>query len=52
MQVMTVLPQENLNAIPEAALDAENAGFDMIASMENRYDPFLPLAVSAVSTKK
>ena len=30
----------------------ENAGFDMIASMENRYDPFLPLAVSAVSTKK
>ena len=52
MQVMTVLPQENLNTIPSAALDAENAGFDMIASMENRYDPFLPLAVSAVSTKK
>ena len=52
MQVMTVLPQENLNIIPSAALDAENAGFDMIASMENRYDPFLPIAVSAVSAKK
>ena len=43
---------KNLNIIPSAALDAENAGFDMIASMENRYDPFLPIAVSAVSTKK
>ncbi len=52
MHVMTVLPQENLNTIPSAALDAENDGFDMIASMENRYDPFLPIAVSAVSTKK
>ncbi len=52
MQVMKILPQQNLNTIPKAALDAENNGFDMIASMENRYDPFLPLGISVVSTKK
>ena len=52
MQVMTTLPQENLNCVPSAALAAENVGFDMLATMENRYEPFLPLAVAAVSTKK
>ena len=51
MQVMTTLPQENLNEVPGAARDAENAGFDMVATMENRYEPFLPLAVAAISTE-
>ena len=35
-QVMTTLPQENLNELPNAARDAENAGFNMVATMENR----------------
>ena len=52
MQVMTTLPQEDLNAVPEAARAAEAAGFDLIATMENRYEPFMPLAVSAISTKR
>ena len=52
MQVMTTLPQENLNYVPSAALAAENVGFDMLATMENRYEPFLPLAVAAVAQKK
>lgn len=52
MQVMTTLPQENLNAVPEAAREAERVGFDMIATMENRYEPFMPLAVSAISTER
>ena len=51
MQVMTTLPQENLNEVPDAARDAENAGFDMVATMENRHEPFLPLAVAAISTE-
>ena len=36
MQVMTTLPQENLNDVPQAARNAEMAGFDMVATMENR----------------
>ena len=51
MQVMTTLPQENLNAVPDAARKAEAAGFDMIATMENRYEPFMPLAAAAISTE-
>ena len=51
MQVMTTLPQDNLNDVPEAAREAEIAGFDMVATMENRYEPFMPLAVAAISTK-
>tara|TARA_B100000212_G_scaffold107425_1_gene79789 strand:- start:1298 stop:1633 length:336 start_codon:yes stop_codon:yes gene_type:complete len=52
MQVMTTLPQENLNIVPSAAKAAEDMGFDMLATMENKYEPFLPLAVAAVNTKK
>ena len=52
MQVMTTLPQENLNSVPAAAQAAEDTGFDMLATMENRYEPFLPLGVAAVCTKK
>ena len=52
MQVMTTLPQEDLNVVPAAARAAERDGFDMIATMENRYEPFMPLAVSAISTER
>ena len=51
MQVMTTLPQENLNDVPRAARNAEMVGFDMVATMENRYEPFMPLAAAAISTK-
>ena len=51
MQVMTTLPQENLNDVPQAARNAEMVGFDMVATMENRYEPFMPLAAAAISTK-
>jgi probable F420-dependent oxidoreductase len=49
---MTTLPQEDLNTVPDAARAAERAGFDLIATMENRYEPFMPLAVSAISTER
>ena len=52
MQIMTTLPQEDLNTVPDAARAAERAGFDLIATMENRYEPFMPLAVSAISTER
>ena len=52
MQVMTTLPQHDLNGVPAAALDAEAAGFDLVCTMENRYEPFLALGVSAVATER
>lgn len=50
MKVLTTLPQADLNEIPNAARTAEAAGFDSIATMENRHDPFLSLGVAAVNT--
>lgn len=50
MQIMTTLPQSDLNTVPGAAKEAELTGFDMVATMENRYEPFMPLAVAAIST--
>ena len=35
-----------------AAKAAEEAGFDMVCTMENRHDPFLALGVAAVATEK
>ncbi len=52
MQIMTTLPQGDLNEVAAAARAAEQAGFDMAATMENRHEPFMPLAVAAVSTSK
>ncbi|MEH6610636.1 MAG: TIGR03617 family F420-dependent LLM class oxidoreductase [Halioglobus sp.] len=52
MQVMTVLPQQDLNNAQQSAQDAELAGYDQISSMENRHEPFMPLGVAAISTRK
>ncbi|MCH9673218.1 MAG: TIGR03617 family F420-dependent LLM class oxidoreductase [Gammaproteobacteria bacterium] len=52
MKVLTTLPQQDLNEVASAAQAAEAAGFDYLATMENRYDPFLALGVAAVSTQK
>ena len=52
MKVLQTLPQNDLNEIPAAAQAAEDAGFDMVCTMENRHDPFLSLGVAAVTTEK
>ena len=52
MQVMTVLPQEDLRGIEQSTQAAELAGYYQISSMENRYDPLLPLGIAAVASKK
>src|SRR5262245_9328576 len=51
MRILTQLPQEDLPAVPAAARAAESAGFDGLTTSENRHDPFLALALAAVSTE-
>ena len=50
--VYTTLPQDNLNKVNSSAIQYEKEGFDGLLSMENAHDPFLPLAISSVVTKK
>ena len=51
MRVLTTIDQSNLTACGPAASAAEAAGFDGIMTLENRHDPFLPLAVAATTTR-
>ena len=51
MRVATTLPQQDLNLVPEAARRIEAMGYDGVATQDNRFGPFLPLAVAAVSTE-
>ena len=50
MRVFTVLPQANLQNVAAAAAALEQAGYEGAATMENRYEPFLALAVAATAT--
>ena len=52
MRVLTTIPQDNLRKVPEAARAVEASGYTGIISMENRHDPFLPLAVAATVTER
>ena len=52
MKLLTTLPQGDLNAVPDAVAAAERAGFDAVITQENRNDPFLSLAVAAVSSQR
>ena len=52
MRVVTTLPQTNLHHAVAAAQAAEEIGYDGVITMENAHDPFMPLAVSAVSTER
>ena len=51
MRLFTVLPQDNLRHVGPAAQALEAAGFDAAMSMENKHEPFLPLAVAATTTE-
>ena len=51
MKVGTTLPQQDLNLVPQAAKRLEEMGYNGVATQENRYGPFLPLAVAAVHTE-
>lgn len=52
MKVVTTLPQNDLRKVPEAARAIEDQGFDGVVTLENRHNPFLPLAVAAVHTER
>ena len=52
MRVLSALPQHDLTEVPAAARAAEAAGYDGLLTMENQNEPFLALAVAAVSTQR
>jgi probable F420-dependent oxidoreductase len=52
MRVFTTVPQQDLRAVGAAARAAEAAGYDGIATMENKHDPFLPLAIAATQSER
>ena len=52
MKIFTGVPAEALQAIPGKATAIDDAGFSGISTQENRHNPFLPLAVAAVHTKR
>ena len=51
MEVYTTIDQKNLNVAQSSAIGAETLGFDGIYTLENKHDPFLPLASALVATK-
>ncbi|MGI9408860.1 MAG: LLM class flavin-dependent oxidoreductase, partial [Hyphomicrobiaceae bacterium] len=51
MKIIQTLPQSDLRSVPEAAQQAEDAGFDMLMTMENKHEPFLALGIAALATK-
>ena len=52
MRVLTILPQDNLQSAGTNAAAIEEAGYDGLVTMENKHEPFLPLAVAATTTEK
>ena len=52
MKVTTGVPLQDLRKVPGAIARVEAAGYDGITTQENRQDPFLPLAVAAVNSKR
>src|SRR6476646_11199420 len=52
MRVFTTLPQEDLRKVAQAARAIEAEGYDGVASMENKHDPFLSLAVAGAATER
>jgi probable F420-dependent oxidoreductase len=52
MQIYTTLIQSDLCKVPDDIRRIEAAGYDGISTQENRHDPFLPLGVAAVHSKR
>jgi probable F420-dependent oxidoreductase len=52
MRIEAFMPQGSFQAAREAAVLAEQAGFDSFASPEIAHDPFMPLALCATATQR
>ena len=51
MEVFTTIDQKNLNLASSSALGAETLGFNGIYTLENKHDPYLPLASATITTE-
>lgn len=52
MRVATTIPQADLRRVEAAARAAERDGYGVVYALENKHDPFLPLAIAATTTEK
>lgn len=52
MKIIAPLANHDLNGVPGVASSVEAAGFDGLTVAENAHNPFLPLAVAAVNTRR
>jgi probable F420-dependent oxidoreductase len=52
MRIVTTVPQHDLRTTASAARALEARGFDGLVTLENRHDPFLPLAAAALATTR
>lgn len=52
MRVATTVPQDDLRKVKAAAHGVERDGYHIVTTMENKHDPFLPLAIAAVETER
>ncbi|MFV0296266.1 MAG: TIGR03617 family F420-dependent LLM class oxidoreductase [Hyphomicrobiaceae bacterium] len=52
MRISCVLPQDDLRKVKTAAKAAEEAGYAILTTAENKHDPFLPHAIAAVETER
>jgi probable F420-dependent oxidoreductase len=52
MRLVTGVPNDDLNKVAASVQRSETSGYDIVTTQENRHDPFLPLAVAAVSTER
>jgi probable F420-dependent oxidoreductase len=52
MRIAASVPQDDLRKVKAAATALEAAGYAVVTTMENKHDPFLPLAVAAVETER
>lgn len=50
MRVSTSIVGDDLGGAGARALAAEQAGFDLVTSQENRHEPFMPLTLAAAAT--
>ncbi len=52
MRIVTTLPQDKLGKVDAAVRAIEATGYDGVFTLENRHDPFLPLAIAATQTTR
>lgn len=52
MRIATTVPQNDLRKVKAAAQSVEADGYNVVTTMENKHDPFLPLAIVACETER